>query len=326
MCDAVDTGSCCMTQHSYSSSELAPWDEDLIMQLRGPILVERYAVYQPSDSGDWTRNAVWDKGGAIAQSGLVFGADGIEGSGFDGSVGSTCVVDVMKDTTVPCGSGSVPYCEGEDRHDGFRGSKLFVVLAKTPRMGTPEADAISHCAGSDDNWYDAPWIGLTHGELVRSGKFGGCHCYAKNPEQWWLGDGCGQFNVFEVINDNNQYTNLDVFSTNIFGPEYIGGGPCSGCSFSGLPDSVELVSKSNNSAATTGETTEPGRAPGYAIRRPTEGYRYFIVLLDTPSRTIQTGIIHPDSIPADIGSLLPGLPENVSSSSVSTLRDLRLPQ
>ena len=27
----------------------------------------------------------------------------------------------------------------------------------------------------------------------------------------------GQFNVFEVVNDNNQYKNLGVFSTNMFG-------------------------------------------------------------------------------------------------------------
>src|SRR5690606_33272342 len=197
------------------SDLLAPWDEDLIMQLRGPMLVERLAVYQPvgelGDNGNWSRVAVWDKGGAATKSGLVFGADGVEGSGFDGSVGSTCVIDVMNEQTVPCGSGSVPYCEGADKHDGFRGSKLFVVLAKTPRMSDVEAQGLAHCdSGPSDNWYDAPWIGLTHGELVRSGKFGSCHCYAKNPDEWWLGDGCGQFNVFEVINDNNEYTNLDV--------------------------------------------------------------------------------------------------------------------
>jgi hypothetical protein len=334
-CDAVNNGSCCMTQYEYSSELLAPWDEDLIMQLRGPMLVERLAVYQPAqESGDgsaWNRVAIWDNGGALDKSGVVFGADGVEGSGlsgsdFDGAVGSTCVIDVMNEQKVPCGSGSVPYCEGADKQDGFSGSKLFIVLAKTPRMSDPQAQAMTHCAGPTDNWYDAPWIGLTHGELVRSGKFGGCHCYAKNPDEWWLGDGCGQFNVFEVINDNNEYTNLEVFSTNIFGPEYIGGGPCPSCSFASLPNSVELVSKWDNSAAITGETTEPGRSPGYAIRRPTEGYRYFVVLLDVASRTIQTGIIHPARIPESVGALLPGLPEWVGEGVIHNLRDLRLPE
>jgi len=318
-----------MTQYEYSSDLLAPWDEDLIMQLRGPMLVERLAVYQPvsqaGNGSNWNRVAVWDRGGAVGKSGLVFGADGVEGNGFDGAVGSTCVIDVMNEQTVPCGSGSVPYCEGSDKHDGFSGSKLFIVLAKTPHMSDPEAQAITHCAGASDNWYDAPWIGLTHGELVRSGKFGGCHCYAKNPDEWWLGDGCGQFNVFEVINDNNEYTNLEVFSTNIFGPEYIGGGPCASCSFASLPDSVELVSKGDNTAASTGETTEPGRGPAYAIRRPTEGYRYFVVLLDVPSRTIQTGIVHPQAIPASVAGLLPGLPEWVGEGVIHELRDVRLP-
>lgn len=329
-CDAVNDGSCCMTRYEITSDALTPWDEDLIMQLRGPLLLERFAVYQPagSESGtDWSRTAVWDEGGAVPDSGLVFGADGTEGASFDGTVGSTCVIDVMADDKVPCGSGSVPYCEGEDKHDGWSGSKLFVLLASTPRMDDPTVADISHCAGAADNWYDAPWVGLTHGELVRSGKFGGCHCYAKNPDEWHLGDGCGQFNVFEVINDNNEYTNLEVFSTNVFGYQgYIGGGPCPNCSFASLPDSVELVDKSTNEAATTGAITGPGQAPGSAIRRPTEGYRYFVVLLDVDSRQIQTGIIHPDSIPEEVGGLLPGLPEWVGEGVIGALLDLRLPR
>lgn len=118
-----------------------------------------------------------------------------------------------------------------------------------------------------------------------------------------------------------------MFSTNIFGYQgYIGGGPCPNCSFASLPDSVELVNKSSNEAATTGETTEPGRGPAYAIRRPTGGYRYFVVLLDVESRQIQTGIIHPDSIPDELGGLLPGLPERVGEGAIDELLDLRLPR
>ena len=74
-----------------------------------------------------------------------------------------------------------------------------------------------HCStDSEDNWYNASWLDLSHGEMIRLGAFGSCQCYAKNPDEWWLADGCGQFNVFEVVNDNNDYQNSDVFSNNLF--------------------------------------------------------------------------------------------------------------
>jgi hypothetical protein len=334
MCDAVNDGACCMTTHEITRDALTPWNEELIMQLRAPLLLERYAVYQPvqdAAGAEWGRSSVWDKSGAVPTDNLVFGADGVEGQGidgaFDGTVGSTCVLDVMAESTVPCGSGSLPYCEGEAKHEGWSGSKLFVLLASMPHVGDPAASGISNCAGSDDNWFDAPWIGLTHGELVRSGKFGSCHCYAKNPAEWYLADGCGQFNVWEVVNDNNEFANLDLFSTNLFAYHgYVGEGPCgNNCNVSSLPASVDLVDKATSGAAAVGATATPSGGPGAAFRRPASGYRYFFVLLDTASRTIQMGMLHPDGIPAAVDGLLPGLPERVGESEVHALRDLRLP-
>lgn len=334
-CDAIDNGACCMTTHEISSDTLSPWDEELMMQLRGPLLLERYAVFQPApgDPGVWDRVGIWDRAGAVPTAGLSFGADGVEGAGlsggeFQGTVGSTCVIDVMAEATVPCGAGSVPYCEGEAKQAGFSGSKLFVLLASMPRMDDPAVEAIEHCAGAENNWYDAPWIGLSHAELVRSGKFGSCHCYAKNPDEWWLADGCGQFNVWEVVNDNNEYANFELFSTNFFAYHgYVGEGPCGvNCDVAGLPSSVDLINKSDSAAATSAATASPETGPGKAFRRPSAGYRYFIVLLDVPSRTVQLAMIHPEEIPESVGALLPGLPEWISSGVISQVRDLRLPQ
>jgi hypothetical protein len=66
-------------------------------------------------------------------------------------------------------------------------------------------------------------------------------------------------------------------------------------------------------------------APSAALRRPEAGYRYFVILLDVASRTVQLGIIHPQKIPASMASLLPGLPASVAQTTIDALVQLRLP-
>jgi len=202
------------------------------------------------------------------------------------------------------------------------------MLVSMPHDGDGSIPANADC--SDDaanNWHDAPWIGFSLGELVRSGKFGDCHCYAKDPMQWWLGDGCGQFNAFEVVNDNNQAMNLDVFSTNFFGYQgYIGEGPCGAqCDTSGLAPEIDLIDKATSSEAARGAIATPQGGPGAAFRRPTTSARYFIVLFDVATRSVQLALIAPGSIPAPAAALLPDLPDRVEASAIRGLLDLRLP-
>ena len=165
------------------------------------------------------------------------------------------------------------------------------------------------------------------GELVRSGKFGDCHCYAKDPAEWWLGDGCGQLNAFEVVNDNNAFTNLEVFSSNFFGYQgYIGEGPCgSACDLSALDADVDLIDKRTSAAAPRGAVAMLGSGPGAAFVRPSTEPRYFVVLFDIASRTVQLAMISPASIPAAAGGLLPELPPRIAAADVATLLALRLP-
>lgn len=330
-CDAYDEGACCMARQEETSDALSPWDEDLILTLRGPLVAKQLAVYQPAaEGGDrWSLVSAWDARTPGDARGIAFRGNGTETSGFAGEVGTECLVDVSSDRVFPCGPGSSPYCPESPtpRHYGWSGSKLIVLLATMPHadettVGTP-------CStGTDGNWWDAPWLGLSLGELVRAGAFSSCQCYAKNPAEWWLGDGCGQFNVFEVVNDNNQYRNLELFSTNFFGyGGYVGEGPCgSACDVSGLSSAIDLVDKSTHEEAATGAVASPGAGPGAAFRRPTEGYRYFVMLLDVPSRTVQLGLIHPESVPSSIGELLPGLPASVPRETIDALRALRLPE
>jgi hypothetical protein len=155
-------------------------------------------------------------------------------------------------------------------------------------------------------------MGLSLGELARAGAFSDCQCYAKNPEEWWLGDGCGQFNVFEVVNDNNEFRNLDVFSTNFFGyAGYVGEGPCGAqCDVAALGPEVDLIDKALDAEAASGAEASPTQGPGAAFRRP----------------TVQLAVVHPLQIPAAVATLLPGLPSTLPRNAVDAVLDLRLPQ
>jgi hypothetical protein len=329
-CDVTHTATCCRATRTLTGDQLTPWNEDLILTLRGPMLVKQLAVYQPDpgDASTWRLVSAWDSRSAPGPHGLAFHGNGTESAGFSGSVGTECLVDVSTDLAFPCGQGSVPYCAASaaEQHRGWAGSKLFVLLARMPHAGSAEAgQACSKDATG--NWYDAPWIGLSVGELVRAGSFATCQCYAKDPAQW-LADGCGQFNAFEVVNDNGAYKNLGVFSTNFIGyAGYVGEGPCGPqCDVSKLPGSADLIAKSTGTEAAQGAVANPGQGPGAAFRRPDQGYRYFVVLLDVASRTVQLAVIHPSAVPATAAVILPALPPTATRAAVADLLQLHLPR
>jgi hypothetical protein len=320
-----------MAQQQVVGDALTPWDQDLILTLRGPLVAKQLAVYQPEGdaTGPWTLVSAWDARAPAQARGIAFTGDGVESGGFAGAVGTECLVDVSTHQSFPCGAGSVPFCTSSSspRHHGWSGSKLFVLLATMPHAD--ELAAGTACStGTDGNWYDAPWLGLSLGELVRAGAFSGCNCYAKDPAEWWLADGCGQFNVFEVVNDNNQYRNLELFSTNFFGyAGYVGEGPCGdACDLTGLAASVDLVDKGTSDEAAAGAVANPDQGPGVAFRRPTGGYRYFLIHLDVPARTVQLGIVHPEAIPGSIAALLPALPPRIDRAMLDAMLGLRLPE
>jgi Glycine-rich protein domain (DUF2403)/Putative TOS1-like glycosyl hydrolase (DUF2401) len=332
-CDAENTSTCCLTKYAITSDALTPWDEDLIMTLRGPMSVKQIAVYQPSSSdpaSDWELATAWDSARAAAQANVSFdGKATASVPTFAGGVGSECLVNVATQRPFACGSGSSPFCSSPpaSRSWGWSGSKLFVLLATMAHSGTTGAPA--QCSTSNTGgWYDAPWIGLSVGELVRAGAFGSCQCYAKDPTKGYLADGCGQFNVFEVVNDNNSYKNLDVFSTDMIDyAGYVGQGPCGPkCNVSTLGAAVDLIDKTNDTEASQGAVATPAGGPSAALRRPETGYRYFIVALDVGTRTVQLGLVHPQNVPAAIAGLLPSLPSTVPRRAVDAVLALRLPQ
>ncbi|MDB5106069.1 MAG: hypothetical protein JWP91_3758, partial [Fibrobacteres bacterium] len=336
-CDAVLNGQCCMAKHALADSALSPWNEELILTLRGPMLVKHIAVYQPPQAGQpgsadaavWDRVSDWDESAPAQGKGVAFQGDGVTDFSFAGAIGNKCLVDVSSDRKFPCGPGSSPYCPSTSpsQRYGWDGSKLILVLASMPHFGAGTLANVKHCSTDKlDNWFDAPWMGLSHGELIRSGKFGGCNCYSKDPAHWELADGCGQFNVFETVNDNNAFRNLDMFSTNFFAYSgYVGEGPCgSKCDVSKLDPLVDLIDKATSREAAAALST-PRKGPGAAFRRPTDGFRWFAILMDVKTRTVQLAMVHPGNMPPVLAAMASNPPAQVSRTSIADLLSMRLP-
>ncbi len=163
--------------------------------------------------------SAWSDDGASSVQGLSFTGNATKGKPFAGKVGTECLVNVATERNFGCGPGQRPVlCPARCRRSLPRLVGLEAVRAARQHAACGSGAIDGACSDNDQgNWYDAPWIGLSLGELARAGSFSDCQCYAKDGSMWWLGDGCGQFNAFEVVNDNNQYRNLEVFSTNFFG-------------------------------------------------------------------------------------------------------------
>jgi hypothetical protein len=68
-----------------------------------------------------------------------------------------------------------------------------------------------------------------------------------------------------------------------------------------------------------------GTTDGCPVWRRPEGARYFFILLDESTRTIQVGVIHPANVPAAASGLLPELPGSVSRTTIDAMVTMRLP-
>ncbi|RYZ02403.1 MAG: hypothetical protein EOO73_31810 [Myxococcales bacterium] len=330
-CDVYQNGACCMTKHVLEDDQLTPWDEELIVSLRGPLQIKQFVVYTSEDEQSWNMQSAWDSANPGQAFGIQFDGNATRGAKFVGTVGSECVADAMTDESFPCGPNSVPYCPAEGggpKNYGWSGSKLFVLAARMPMMGASSLDSATACGtGTSNGWYNAPWIGISLGELVREGKFGDCNCYGRTPPEWYAGDGCGQINAFEVVNDNNDYQNFDVFSSNVFSyAGNVGEGPCGkNCDLGGVGP-ADLIDKATSMPASKGGiVTQGGSFAHLAFRRPTEGYRYVLALFDVRTRQMQLALIHPNKVPAAAAGLLPELPRSLGRATIDSLLGMRLP-
>ncbi|MDI3287838.1 DUF2403 domain-containing lipoprotein [Polyangium sp. 15x6] len=327
--DGTDTwgGHCCMKEQHTTSTTLAPFDEEMTLIMKA-IRLKQLAVYQPSEgASSWPLVSSWD-----AQSGhgsnLVVTEGQMTSADFTGDLTKKdCVNYFMQEAQFSCGDGKDYYCPNDPgiNHLGWSGSKLIVFLGS---MTFDDAD-VKKCDG-DGQGHAGPWVAFVASELIRDGgrKWNGlCNCYSKTGT---VGDGCGEINVFEVVLDNNQYSNREFMSTGVrsYQEGHVGGNVCGeGCDRDAFADDVEVVDACAKKAYTSGPEIEVGGgADGCPVWRRPIGDRYFMILLDEKQREIQVAVIHPEKIPAAAAEMLPLLPGALSRDTIDALLSMRLPE
>lgn len=327
--DGTDTwgGHCCMREQYTTSTTLAPFDQELTLILKA-INVKQLAVYQPASAsnGNWNRVSSWDARTRNSEN-LWFTQQGAGSSSFPGDLTQTdCVGYVMQAPRYDCGDGREYFCPDDQGvlHRGYVGSKLFVLLASMDF-----SDAQVKACGATGAGQPAPWVALVASELVRDGgrKWNGlCNCYSKTGT---VGDGCGEMNVFEVVMDNNEYSNREFMSTGVRSYQ-VGhlGGAVAGANLqpSVFSTESEVLDACAKAAYAHGPVlVADGEIDGCPIWRRPMGDRFFMVLMDESTRTIQVGVIHPANVPPQAAELLPNLPSTLSRASVDGLVAMRLP-
>jgi hypothetical protein len=289
--------------------------------------VKQLAVYQPTAAGDerWNRVTAWDRRTNRADN-LWFTQDGDGGNDFPGDLTQNdCVGYLAQAPSVD--RDAIPYFCPDDPgvlHRGFAGSKLLVFLGS---MAFDDV-RVAGCDG-DGVGKPGPWVAFVASELIRDGgrKWNGlCNCYSKTGS---VGDGCGEINVFEVVMDDNQYSNREFASTGLrsFQAGHVGGAVCqASCERDMFPADAEVVDACAGRAYEVGpEIVFGGATDGCPVWRRPEGDRYFFILLDQAERTIQVGVIHPGRIPASVSGVLPALPGGIERSEIDAFLGLRLP-
>lgn len=328
--DDFDTwgGHCCMTRYTTTSESLSPFDEEMTLIMKA-VDVHQLAVYQPAasdETADWRMVSSWDARDRAPHN-LWFTQSGEGSVWFPGDLtDSDCVWYLMQEPVFECATAEY-FCPDDPgiNHQGWSGSKLVVFLAS---MTFDDAGVLA-CDGGGQPGHAGPWVAFVASELIRDGgrKWNGlCNCYSATGT---VGDGCGEINVFEVVLDNNQYSNRDFMSTGIrsFQAGHVGGSVCgAGCDWNAFGADADVVDACSGEAYASGPVVEAGGASdGCPVWRRPVGDRYFMILLDATRRSIQVAVIHPEAVPADASELLPHLPHELSRAGVDSLIDMRLP-
>ncbi len=327
--DGTDTwgAHCCQENYETQSDKLAPFDEEMTLIVKA-INIKQLAVYQPSAASDssWGRVTAWDQRGHSEN--IWFTQNGDGSAQFPGDLTKNDCVGYLSQAPLQNSGGLGYWCPDDPGilHRGFSGSKLVVFLGS---MDLDDAQ-VKACDGTGAG-APGPWVAFVASELIRDGgrKWNGlCNCYSKTGT---VGDGCGEINVFEVVLDNNDYSNREFASTGVrsYQAGNVGSAVCkSDCQRDAiLPTDVDVVDACAKTAYAKGPSIVAGGATdGCPVWRRPQGDRYFFILLDELTRQIQVGIIHPDQVPAKAAGVLPKFPGSVARTEIDALLGMRLPE
>ena len=204
-------GDACVKANTPVSGALAPFNEEMTVNFRGPLELYDIAVYTPGSSA-WTRVSSWNR---CASTNLTFFNNlGGTGSGewtqcggnsqsyasadgktavaaptaFNGKLDNRSELNILSGRACS-GTGDSSECgfyRGVTRH-GWAGAKIFAIRARMPRY-----------TGSVTQYYDdVPAIWMLNARVVRTAQYG-CNCRGMGSP-----GGCGELDVAEVLHGEN---------------------------------------------------------------------------------------------------------------------------
>jgi hypothetical protein len=106
----------------------------------------------------------------------------------------------------------------------------------------------------------------------------------------------------------------------------VGGAVCkSDCQRDAFPASADVVDACAQGGYDEGPELEMGGdTDGCPVWRRPEGDRYFFILLDEATRSIQVAMLHPGALPAAASAVFPEFPARVERVGIEALLELRL--
>ncbi|OBA28713.1 hypothetical protein HANVADRAFT_20949 [Hanseniaspora valbyensis NRRL Y-1626] len=222
--------------HSYFEGSNAPLNEPLSVHFRGPLILHKFAYYtsdafyadeSSSSSSDWTRGAFYNDSDTSSASNVTFMTH--EGDSSDCLGKAICYADdtgigaadnatiLTEDTliksddefiifsNISCPDSSVydtcgVYREGIPAYEGFYGDvKMFLFEFEAPTETQTNSSSFSA--------YDMPAIWLLNSKIPRQSQYptnSNCSCWAS---------GCGEFDIFEVLNGSTTGKFVSTFHT-----------------------------------------------------------------------------------------------------------------
>ncbi|CAM9016574.1 unnamed protein product [Wickerhamomyces anomalus] len=198
----------------------SPLDEEVSVHFRGPLVLSQFAYYTSdnfqvgSNSGsDWQRLSYYDASSQTAQNVTFLTAAGKNSSclgkaltyaGSDGVSEAKSATILAENTKIAsdqeyilftntsCGKSGFGkdcgvYRDGIPAYHGFNGTtKMFLFEFQMPEETSQDEDSF--------DYYDMPAIWLLNAHIPRTSQYptnGNCSCW---------GSGCGEFDIFEVMN------------------------------------------------------------------------------------------------------------------------------